>query len=143
MANTYDVFISYSQRDREFVRKLANRLAAERLNVFFDEASIAIGDTLADSLVRAVQRARYMIIVMSPDYFRSAWGQRELELALEREFTTTEKQHIRVLPLLYRDCDIPPILTTKVYADCRTDDAFEASFPKIVATIRSERSLWL
>jgi TIR domain len=142
MPKTYDVFISYSQRDSTFVRKLASRLARERLTVFFDEASIAIGDSLADSLIRAVENARHMIVVMSPAYFRSDWGRREMDLALEREFDSTEQQRIRVLPLLLEDCEVPPILATKLYADCRTDEAFENSFPKILAAIRSERSLF-
>lgn len=132
MESKYDVFISYSHRDKSFVNKLTSLLIESGIAVFFDEADIAVGDSLADSLHRAVQDARYVLVVMSPDYFASLWATKELELGLSQEF---ESDRTKVIPLLYRDCDIPPLLKTKVYADFRTDEAFERSFPKLLAVL--------
>ena len=58
MAKAYDVFISYSRRDQAFVRMLVERLMQSGVSVFYDEADIAIGQSLADSLHRAVQNAK-------------------------------------------------------------------------------------
>ncbi len=132
MTSKYDVFISYSHHDKLFVRKLTDRLSSSGISVFFDEKDIAFGEALAESLDRAVQDARYLIVVMSPDYFESQWGRKELELGLSQEF---EGNKTKVLPLLHRDCDIPPLLNTKLYADVRTDEAFELSLPGILAVL--------
>jgi hypothetical protein len=121
MAKRPTVFVSYSRRDSEFVRRLVASLKSHGISTFYDEADIAIGDFLAVSIERAVQHAKYLLVVMSPDYFSSAWATKELELALNLEF---ENGQMKVLPILYRDCEIPPLLHSKVYADFRTDDAF-------------------
>jgi hypothetical protein len=107
-------------------------LKSHGISTFYDEADIAIGDFLAVSIERAVQHAKYLLVVMSPDYFSSAWATKELELALNLEF---ENGQMKVLPILYRDCEIPPLLHSKVYADFRTDDAFNRSFPMLLEVL--------
>ena len=129
MAKKPTAFISYSRRDSDFVRRLVAGLKDHGVSVFYDEADIAIGDTLVESIERAVKHAKYLLVVMSPDYFRSAWATKELELAQNLEF---EGGQTKVLPILYRDCEIPPLLQSKVYADFRTDAAFKQSFPMLV-----------
>lgn len=132
MASDYDVFISYSRHDQPFVRKLVERLIQSGISVFYDEADIAVGQSLAESLHRAIQNARYVFVVMSPDYFASQWGKQELELALQQEF---ESDRTKVIPLLLRDCEIPPLLRSKLYADFRNTEAFEQTFSKVLAAI--------
>ncbi|MEW8050095.1 MAG: toll/interleukin-1 receptor domain-containing protein [Candidatus Thiodiazotropha sp.] len=93
-----DVFISYSRHDKAFVKKLVERLKQAGVDIFYDEADIAIGESLAHSLQNAVQRAQYVLIVMSPEYFSSQWGKQELDLALQQEF---ENNRRKVIPLLH------------------------------------------
>ena len=126
------VFISYSRRDSGFVRRLVERLRAVGINTFYDEADIAVGESLVEALDQAVRRAKYLLVVMSPDYFSSTWATKELEIALNQEF---EKGETKVLPLLYRDCEIPALLQSKLWADVRTDHAFEQAFPRIVEAL--------
>lgn len=111
---------------------LVDRLVKSGVSVFYDEADIAVGDSLADSLHRAVQNAKYVLVVMSPDYFASQWGKRELDLALQQEF---ESDRTKVIPLLVRDCEIPPLLMSKLYADFRDNEVFEQTFSKLLAAI--------
>jgi hypothetical protein len=132
MVNTYDVFVSYSRRDQAFVRMLVERLMQSGVSVFYDKADIAVGQSLADSLHRAVQNAKYVLVVMSPDYFASQWGKQELDLALQQEF---ESDRTKVIPLLVRDCKIPLLLMSKLYADFRDTEAFEQTFSKLLAAI--------
>lgn len=132
MASIYDVFVSYSRHDQAFVRMLVQRLEQSGVSVFYDEANIAIGQPLADSLHRAVENATYVLVVMSPDYFESQWGTQELHLALQQEFAS---DRTKVIPLLVRDCEIPPLLKSKVYADFRATEAFEQTFSKLLAAI--------
>jgi hypothetical protein len=46
MAKKYDLFISYSSRDREFVQTLASDLKARSLEVWFDHWEMRPGDRL-------------------------------------------------------------------------------------------------
>jgi hypothetical protein len=133
MPSRYDVFVSYSHKDGQFVGKLVDRLVQSGISVFFDEADIAVGDSLAESLHRAVQDARYVLVVMSPDYFASQWAGREMELALQQEIETNRT---KVIPLLVRDCEIPTLLRMKLYADFRHDDEFEKTYGRLLAALR-------
>lgn len=57
-------------------------------------------------------------MVLSPNSVDSEWVQRELDVALNREF----KQHkVQVVPALLKECSIPRFLQHNVYADFRTD----------------------
>lgn len=132
MGSAYDVFVSYSRRDQAFVRMLVERLMHSGVSVFYDESDIAVGQSLADSLHRAVENAKYVLVIMSPDYFKSQWGKLELDLALQQEFET---HRTKVIPLLVRDCEMPPLLRSKVWADFRDTEAFEPTFSKLLAAI--------
>lgn len=131
-----NVFISYSRNDAPFVNILVNRLQQRKIDVFYDQNSIAVGASIATSLNSVIQNAEYVLIVMSPDYFNSIWATKEMELALAEEF---DNGITKVIPLLYRDTEIPAILSTKLYADFRTDDVFENSFARLVAALTSPR----
>lgn len=104
MKKNYDVFISYSHKDRPFVQKLATALSKHGLQSFIDEQDIAWGASLVESLTSAIQEARFVLVIMSPNYFSSQWANKELDMALSREF---EKGEIKVIPILYEDCEYP------------------------------------
>lgn len=129
-----NVFISYSRNDAPFVNNLVNRLQQQKIDVFYDQNSIAVGESIASSINLVIQNADYVLIVMSPDYFNSIWATKEMELALSGEF---EKGVTKVIPLLCRDTEIPAILSTKLYADFRTADVFEDSFARLVRALTS------
>ena len=133
MSYKYDVFVSYSRHDQLIVRVLVDRLAQSGLRVFYDEADIAVGDSLVDSLHRAVQEARYVLVVMSPHYFASQWTSRETDLALQQE---VDSNRTKVIPVLVQDCEIPPLLRTKIYADFRTQESIEESFPRLLQALK-------
>lgn len=126
----HDVFISYSRKDSgSFVQFLVERLELCGVSTFYDQVDIAVGQPLIQAIERAVDEARYVLVVMSPEYFASQWATQEWQMAMAQESSRREN---KVIPILYRDCDIPPILAAKVYADFRTEDAFEQNFPKLL-----------
>ncbi|MCL2041490.1 MAG: toll/interleukin-1 receptor domain-containing protein [Bacteroidales bacterium] len=47
----YDVFISHSSKDKEFVRKLAKDLQRNGIEVWLDEWTLKIGDSFAESIL--------------------------------------------------------------------------------------------
>jgi hypothetical protein len=132
----YDAFISYNHADQQFVRRLAHELSRAGLRVFFDQTELAVGDTLVSVITEAVQAARFLLIVMSPDYFASRWATVELQLGLRDEL---DQETVKVIPILPRDCQVPPPLDSKVWADFTNDEQFADSFVQLLAALQSGR----
>lgn len=130
---TYDVFISYSAVDREFTRRLASDLKDAGFRVWIDVWSLDIGDSFAEAINRAVRAARFMLIVMSPAYFQSQWTQQEWQYALASEL---QKKEVRLIPLLYRDCDIPEALRGKQWADFRDSSQYPVVLTELIHGLR-------
>jgi len=125
----YDIFISHSTKDKNFVLKLAKDLMANGINVWLDEWNLNVGDSFADTINQAVINSKFVLIIMSPDYFASNWTQQELNLAMHKEIN---ERVIKTIPILYRDCLIPDILRTKLYADFRNQDEYQVQLNKLV-----------
>ena len=112
------VFISYSSKDRGFVEQLARDLQANFVTPWFDRWEMLPGESLIQKIGSATLTNGYFIVVLSPNSVDSEWVQRELGVALIREF----KQHkVQVIPALLKECSIPPFLQDNVVADFRTD----------------------
>ncbi len=116
--STNSVFISYSARDRAFVERLAADLKAKGLYVWFDQWALKVGDSIVDKINAGIMSHDYLIVVLSKASVDSQWVKKELSTGLMREL---EERRVVVLPVLIEDCDIPALLTDKVYADFRDD----------------------
>lgn len=85
---TYDVFICHASEDKEtFVRGLAQALS-EYLKVWYDEFSLSLGDSLRRKIDYGISHSRYGIVVLSENFFRKDWPQKELDglVAKEHDF---------------------------------------------------------
>lgn len=77
---THDVFISHASEDKEdFVRPLANALIAEGLNVWFDEMTLKIGDSLRQKIDKGLTNSRVGLVVISPSFIKKGWTNYELD----------------------------------------------------------------
>ncbi len=82
----YDVFICHASEDKDsFVRPLAEELRKSHLEVWYDEFSLIVGDSLRESIDKGLTKSRYGIVVLSPAFFRKKWPQRELDGLVARE----------------------------------------------------------
>jgi len=82
----WDVFISHASEDKEsFVRPLAKGLQACGLRVWFDEFTLMVGDSLRRSIDRGLARSKFGIVVISPNFLRKEWPQKELDGLIARE----------------------------------------------------------
>jgi hypothetical protein len=82
----YDVFISHASEDKDaFVRPLAKRLRDEHIEVWYDEFSLRVGDSLRRSIDRGLAQSRFGIVVMSPHFFEKQWSQWELDGLVARQ----------------------------------------------------------
>ena len=81
-----DVFISHASEDKDsFVRPLAQKLRSERYDVWYDEFSLTLGDSLRRSIDKGLANSRYGIVVISHNFLRKEWPQRELDGLTARE----------------------------------------------------------
>jgi len=61
----YDVFISYSKRDAEAVRPIADWLKAEGVNVWFDAWMIEPGDSIPAKIEDGLEHSRVLLFCIS------------------------------------------------------------------------------
>lgn len=87
----WDVFISHASEDKEdFARPLAEGLRARGLKVWFDEITLTVGDSLRRSIDRGLAHSRFGIVVISPNFMRKEWTQKELDGLVGREVAGTK-----------------------------------------------------
>jgi hypothetical protein len=127
----YDVFLSYSHKDREWVHEyLAKRLRAEGVRVVIDSDDFEVGDYSVVAMETAVANSRHTLAVLTPDWVQSRWTAFESLLA----FVEDPLSH-KLLPLLLKPCEIPRRLQRLVYADFTELPRREAEFLKILRAI--------
>jgi hypothetical protein len=97
MTERSDVFISYSRRDTDFVRRLFDALQGRNLEVWVDWEDIEPTSTWWQEICRGIEATNNFVFVISPDAIASSFYNLELEHA---------RQHRkRIIPLYRRDTD--------------------------------------
>lgn len=77
---TYDVFISHASEDKDdLVRPLANALIAQGLDVWFDEMTLNIGDSLRQKIDKGLANSKVGLVVLSPSFIKKGWTNYELD----------------------------------------------------------------
>jgi hypothetical protein len=136
MNNNPSLFISYSHSDKPFVQKLVADLKVSGVSVWVDEAELRVGDSLIVRISSAIDSIDYVAAVLSPHSVTSRWVQEELQQALDLQLTGKK---ITVLPIVINDCQIPGFLRTRLYADFRNKDDYEASLEKLLHAMGIEK----
>lgn len=76
----HDVFISHASEDKdEIVRALANALVNQGIDVWYDEFSLRIGDSLRQKIDRGFAKSRVGLVVLSPAFISKGWTNYELD----------------------------------------------------------------
>lgn len=135
---THDVFISHASEDKDdFVRPLANALMAEGLNVWFDEMTLRIGDSLRQKIDKGLANSRVGLVVLSPEFINKGWTNYELDGIVTR---TVSGEQI-LLPIWHnitkqQVMDFSPSLADKVARSTATHTIEEIA-SEIAELIRS------
>ena len=78
------IFISHASEDkRTFVRPLAHALKGRGLQIWYDEFSLKLGDSLRRSIDRGLAECSAGVVVLSPSFFAKEWPQRELDASTQ------------------------------------------------------------
>jgi hypothetical protein len=85
-AARWDFFISHASEDKEEIaRPLADILIAKGFDVWYDDFSLKVGDTLTESIDRGLAGSRFGIVILSPYFFEKHWPKQELSGLATRE----------------------------------------------------------
>jgi hypothetical protein len=81
----YDVFISHCGKDskRNFAIGLKTELERAGLPCFLDERDLRLGDPAPETILAAMQTAKFGVVVLTEGFFRREWCLKELETFLE------------------------------------------------------------
>jgi len=82
MPTTYDIFVSYPHKEREWVRSFVEALERHHLKVWFDEKIIRPGESFAEKLREGLPNSNTMVYIVTPEAVNSRWALMELGGAL-------------------------------------------------------------
>lgn len=81
-----DIFLSYSHKDRNFVRQLVSNFEERGVKPWVDEKDLRPGDLIVSHVEEAIEGALIFVVVLSEHSLTSGWVKTELALALHAEF---------------------------------------------------------
>ncbi len=128
----YDVFLSYSAKDKAVVRPLAERLRADGIKVWFDEWVLKPGDSIPAKIEEGLERSRVLVLCMSTNAFGSDWAQLESGTFRFRDPLNKER---RFLPLRLDDVRIKGSLAQFLYINWLPANR-EQEYPKLLEACR-------
>jgi formylglycine-generating enzyme required for sulfatase activity len=112
------LFVSYSSKDKDAVLRLAEDLKRAGAEVWLDQYQIQVGDRITQKIQEGLKDARYLTVWLTREAVQSGWVEREWQSKFSAEIHSGQKV---ILPLLVEDCEMPPLLVDRKYADFRTD----------------------
>jgi WD40 repeat protein len=127
------VFISYSRKDKEFVRRLHAALKGHGIDAWVDWEDIPLTADWQQEVYAGIDAAETFVAVLSPD-------------ALFSEVCLLELQHAtrynkRIIPIVCRDVDprqVPPELARHNWLFLRDGDSFDEGIDVLVDAINTD-----
>jgi WD40 repeat protein len=134
-AKNGNVFISYSRRDKEFVRRLVNGLEANEVKVWVDWEGIPPSADWMKEITEAIQGSNAFICVISPEWLSSKVCAQEYNLGVQN--------NKKLIPILYRESEkrmkMPEKLSATNWIYMRTKkDQFKDGVAKVVASLTTD-----
>src|SRR5437899_394266 len=128
-----EVFISYSRKDKEFVRRLDEELKRRDREAWVDWEGIPPGDTWEKTIYGAIEATHTFIFVLTPD-----------SIAYEvcgREIAHAAANNKRLVPIVHRDVAadrVPKSLGELNWIFFRDSDDFEEATDKLVSALDTD-----
>lgn len=94
MKNTlakYDLFISHASEDKaDFVQPLAETLRSFGVDVWYDQFTLQLGDSLSRSIDKGLSGSSFGLVVLSPSFLAKGWPEYELRGLIAKEIDTSK-----------------------------------------------------
>ncbi|MBK8824017.1 MAG: toll/interleukin-1 receptor domain-containing protein [Anaerolineales bacterium] len=128
------LFISYSRKDTEFARRLADSFVAQKMEVWVDWEDIPPSVDWMREIEKGIEEANVFVFIVSPDSINSKVCAEEVAHAI--------KNGKRIAPIVARDVDFnqaPPTLSHLNWIFfSRPQDKFEEAFEKVMTAIQTD-----
>lgn len=117
----YDVFVSYSESNRDWVLDefISNVEKRESINVCLHERDFQVGYGILENIVSCMDRSRCLLLLVSENFLLSQWCQFEMNLAQHRLLETRRDKLILVLlediPVRKQPRTLKYLMRTKTY----------------------------
>lgn len=132
-----DFFISYNKADRHWASGIGDWLDQAGFTTIIQERDFAAGSNFVSEMHRALQKAKRLLMILSPDFLSAKFPEAEWTAALASDPTGAKRT---VIPVRVRDCEPPGLLRTIIYIDLvglRPDEARK----KLIAEIKKSVSV--
>jgi tetratricopeptide (TPR) repeat protein len=130
----YDVFISYSSADEDWVRgELLARLRNKGSRVCIDYRDFRPGAPSIKEMERAVVTSAKTILVLTPNYLNSKWAEFE---NLMLQTLDPANQELRLIPLLKEKCDLPLRIKYMTYVDFTDAGNLDFAWSRLLNAIK-------
>ncbi|HVP50234.1 MAG TPA: TIR domain-containing protein [Candidatus Bathyarchaeia archaeon] len=128
-----EIFISYSRRDKDFVRRLGEALVSRKREPWVDWKDIPLTAEWQQEILRNIEAADNFIFVISPDSVASVNCRKEIDHAVAN--------HKRMVPIYFRavaDDAIPETLGRFQRLDFDDSSQFYAKFETLITALDTD-----
>jgi hypothetical protein len=128
-----DAFISYSRKDKDFVRRLDEALKSRKREAWIDWEGIRPTEEFMQAIYRAIEAADTFIFVLTPDSVAS--------VVCGREIAHATAHNKRLVPLVQCDVDaakVPEALAKLNWIFCRDSDDFEKAVDTLITALDTD-----
>ena len=128
-----EVFISYSRKDKEFVRRLDEELKRRDREAWVDWEGIPPGDKWEKTIYGAIEATHTFIFVLTPDSIASE--------VCGREIAHAAANNKRLVPIIHRDVaadSVPKSLGELNWIFCRDSDDFEEATGTLISALDTD-----
>lgn len=134
------LFVCHAHEDKsEVARPLADALLNADIEVWYDDYSLKLGDSLRRAIEKGLAEADYGVVILSSAFFEKEWPQAELNGLFAKEMTGQKT----ILPV-WHAIDTPEILQySPILADkyaAKTSDGLDRVVAKILDVVVPEKS---
>ena len=98
------IFISYSRKDMDFVRKLAGDLEKAGYDVWWDITDLRGGDDWVRQIPEAIRLSQFFLVILTPDSVESEW--------VRKEYTQALSLRKKIIPIMLVAGTVPFALNT-------------------------------
>lgn len=120
------IFISYSRKDTDFVRKLAGDLEKAGYDVWWDITDLQGGDDWVRAIPDAIASSQYVIVVLTPNSVESEW--------VKKEYTQALNLHKKIIPVMLAPTTAPFALNTINFVNFTTGE-YADNFKKLLSPL--------
>lgn len=97
-------FLSYAEQDNKIAKKISSDLTDHGVKIWFDQQEILVGDSLIERIKEGINRADYLLVLLSKNSNQSNWVRQEIGVAFER---FKNEETTAIIPIQIDDTPVP------------------------------------